>query len=81
MKHENSSDNETFFLNLDIESLNKIFSIIFNDKRNSFPFSVVNIPSRLFYCSLKPEFVRIARTTTKLENFKSSFAKMIYRTM
>jgi len=64
------------FLNLDITILEGEFVYKLFDKRDAFPFSIVrmpfidsNIPESIFYSALVGEFLRIARSTLKLEDF------------
>ena len=64
------------FLNLDITILEGEFVYKLFDKRDAFPFSIVrmpfidsNIPQSIFYSALVGEFLRIARSTLKLDDF------------
>ena len=64
------------FLNLDITILGGEFVYKLFDKRDAFPFSIVrmpfidsNIPESIFYSALVGEFLRIARSTLKLDDF------------
>ena len=66
------------FINFDIKTVNENFFWSLYDKRN-FPFSIVRIPylcnimpSKIFCTSLRVEILRI-------EKFKSSCAKIIFR--
>ena len=86
LKCEKSSEKQASFL--DFDNVNKNFSLRFSDKRESFSFSIVRMPylpnnmlSKIFNASLEPKFFRIARTTTKLERFKSLCAKITSRMM
>ena len=84
LKYENSSDNEASFLDVDIKIVYKVFFDLC-DKRDSFSFSIVrtpylcsNIPSKVFYASLRAKILRTGRTTAEREKFKLSCAKIIY---
>ena len=55
------------------------------DNRDSFPFSILrmrylrgNMPSKIFYSSLWATIIRISRTATEIQNFKSPGAKTIF---
>ena len=86
LKCEKSSEKQASFL--DFDNVNKNFSLRFSDKKESFSFSIVRMPylpnnmlSKIFNASPEPKFFRIARTTTKLEKFKSLCAKITSRMM
>ena len=65
------------FLNLQIDIDRGVFVYKLFDKRDAFPFSIVrmpfrdsNIPESIFYSALVGEFLRIARSTLLLDDFK-----------
>ena len=71
-----STGNKATFLNLDIEIENGIFRYKLFDKRDEFPFSIVrmpyrqsNMPENIFYATFSGEFLRIGRSTLKVEDF------------
>ena len=75
LKVEHFGDHGTF-LDLDIEIHDHLFVFKLFDKRDEFPFSIVrmpnllsNIPSKIFYNTIKSEILRIARCTLKLTDF------------
>ena len=77
LKLEHSGSHATF-LNLDITIKDGIFIYKLFDKRDAFPFSIVrmphmdsNIPESIFYSALIGEFLRIARSTLLLEDFRN----------
>merc|ERR1712215_370826 len=68
-------DGYATFLDLDIQISDEKFVYKLFDKRDEFPFSVVrrpdkssNIPSYIFYGTILPEIIRIARSTLHLDN-------------
>ena len=74
------------FLNLDIRLVNNQFVYKLYDKRDAFPFFIVrmphmcsNIPSKIFYSALMGEFLRIARSTLKIEDFIPKASDLILR--
>ena len=82
LKYENSSDNEASFLDADIKIVYKVF---FDLCDKSFSFSIVrtpylcsNMPSKIFYASLRAKILRTGRTTAEREKFKLSCAIYIY---
>ena len=77
LKLEHSGTHASF-LNLDITINEGIFVYKLFDKRDAFPFSIVrmphidsNIPESIFYSALVGEFLRIARSTLLLEDFRN----------
>ena len=75
LKVEHFGDHGTF-LDLDIEIHDHLFVFKLFDKRDEFPFNIVrmpnllsNIPSKIFYNTIKSEMLRIARCTFKLTDF------------
>ena len=81
-----STGNKASFLNLLIEIKDKKFVYRLYDKRDDFPFSIVrmphkdsNIPQNIFYSSLVGEFLRIGRSTLKLEDFIPKAKELIQR--
>ena len=87
LKVEHFGDHATF-LDLDIKIENKTFVYKLYDKRDEFPFSIVrmpnmksNIPSEIFYNTIKSEILRIARCTLKVNEFilrgKDIYQRMI----
>ena len=82
---EHQGDSATF-LNLDVNIANNQFVYKLYDKRDAFPFSIVrmpyhssNIPSKIFYSALVGEFLRIARSTLKVEDFVPKAKTLIAR--
>ena len=74
------------FLNLNIKFTDKNVTLIFYDKRDSFPFSVVQKPylsrnasSKMFYALFGLEILRISRGATDSNSFKSSCQALILR--
>ena len=74
LKLEHSGSHASF-LNLDITILEGEFVYKLFNKRDAFPFSIVrlpfinsNIPESIFYSALVGEFLRIARSTLKLDD-------------
>jgi hypothetical protein len=85
LKVEHSGTHATF-LNLDITINEGIFVYKLFDKRDAFPFSIVrmphinsNIPESIFYSALVGEFLRIARSTLLLDDFKSKAKNLCQR--
>ena len=86
LKLEHSGTHASF-LNLDITINEGIFVYKLFDKRDAFPFSIVrmphmdsNIPESIFYSALVGEFLRIARSTLLLDDFKGK-AKVLCQRM
>ena len=85
LKIENQGTSASFLcLHINIE--NGIFVYKLYDKRDDFPFSIVrmpykssNIPSKIFYSSLVGEFLRIARSTSRLIDFIPKANTLIVR--
>ena len=84
---EHSGSHATF-LNLDITIKDGIFIYKLFDKRDAFPFSIVrmphmdsNIPESIFYSALIGEFLRIARSTLLLEDFRNKARELCQRMM
>ena len=85
LKLEHSGTHASF-LNLDITISEGIFVYKLFDKRDAFPFSIVrmphidsNIPESIFYSALVGEFLRIARSTLLLEDFKGKAKDLCQR--
>ena len=85
LKLEHSGTHASF-LNLDITINEGIFVYKLFDKRDAFPFSIVrmphldsNIPESIFYSALIGEFLRIARSTLLLEDFKGKAQNLCQR--
>ena len=77
LKVEHSGTHASF-LSLDITIIEDMFVYKLFDKRDDFPFSIVrmphidsNIPESIFYSAFVGEFLRIARSTLLLGDFKS----------
>ena len=92
LKRDSRSNTQASFLGYDIKNVNWKFSLTLYHKRDFFPLSIIgissprsNMPSNIFCTSrgagiLKIAAVlRIAGTTTELEKFKSSCAKIVFR--
>ncbi|CAL4253290.1 unnamed protein product, partial [Meganyctiphanes norvegica] len=74
LKCENSGNHATF-MDLDIKISGDEFIYKLYDKRDEFPFFVVrmpdrrsNIPSYIFYGTIRSEIIRIARSTLLLDD-------------
>ena len=85
LKLEHSGTHASF-LNLDITINEGIFVYKLFDKRDAFPFSIVrmphidsNIPESIFYSALVGEFLRIARSTSRLDDFKDKAKELCQR--
>ena len=85
LKCEHSGDHATF-LDLDIKIDGDKFVYKLFDKRDEFPFFVVrmpdrrsNIPSYIFYGTIRSEIIRIARSTLLLEDFVPKIAALFKR--
>ena len=85
LKVEHSGTHASF-LSLDITIIEDIFVYKLFDKRDDFPFSIVrmphidsNIPESIFYSALVGEFLRIARSTLLLGDFKSKARTLCQR--
>ena len=75
LKCEHSGNHATF-LDLDIKIIGDKFVYKLYDKRDEFPFFIVrmpdrrsNIPSYIFYGTIRSEIIRLARSTLLLEDF------------
>ena len=75
LKCEHSGNHATF-LDLDIRIEDGMFIYKLYDKRDGFPFHIVwmpnhesNIPSYIFYGTILSEYLRIARSTLRFEDF------------
>ena len=73
-------------MNLDITIKEGTFEYELFDKRDSFPFSTVriphiesNIPQNIFYSAVKGEFLRTARSTLCLRDFKPKTKELLER--
>ena len=78
--------NSASFLHLDIRIEENQFVYKLYDKRDAFPSSIVrmpylssNIPKNIFYSALIGEFLRIARATLHLTDFKPKANDLITR--
>ena len=85
LKQEHSGEHADF-LCLDIRKEDNIFVYKLYDKRDAFPFSIVrmphitsNIPQSIFYSALVGEFLRIARSTLKFNDFTPKAKNLIER--
>ena len=85
LKVEHSGTHATF-LNLDISIEEGVFVYKLFDKRDAFPFYIVrmphmcsNIPQQIFYSSLVGEFLRIAMSTLRIEDFLPKAKDLILR--
>ena len=85
LKLEHSGSHASF-LNLDITIIEDRFVYKLFDKRDDFPFAIVrmphidsNIPESIFYSALVGEFLRIARSTLLLDDFKSKAKELCQR--
>ena len=85
LKVEHSGDHATF-LCIDVTIENKKFIYKLYDKRDDFPFSIVrmphmssNIPSTIVYSALVGEFLRIGRSTLKLQHFTPKAEELLDR--
>ena len=87
LKLEHSGSHATF-LNLDFTIKDGIFIYKLFEKRDAFPFSIIrmphmdsNIPESIFYSALVGEFLRIARSTLLLEDFRNKARELCQRMM
>ena len=85
LKQEHSGEHADF-LCLDIQKEDNIFVYKLYDKRDAFPFNIVrmpyitsNIPQSIFYSALVGEFLRIARSTLKFNDFTPKAKNLIER--
>ena len=85
LKEEHAGYSGTF-LHLDIRVEENQFVYKLYDKRDAFPFSIVrmpylssNIPKKIFYSALIGEFLRIARATLYLSDFKPKAKDLVTR--
>ena len=85
LKVEHSGTHASF-LSLDITIIEDMFVYKLFDKRDDFPFSIVrmpyidsNIPESIFYSAFVGEFLRIARSTLLLDDFKSKAKHLCQR--
>ena len=76
------------FLDIDISINDGLFVYKQYDKRDSFPFDIVrmpfrssNIPSSIFYSSILSEFLRLARTTLRFDDFFPRVKTLVNRMM
>ena len=84
LKKENNGYMNASFLDLEINIMNKKFSLKLYDKRDDFGFSIVrmphasnNMPSTIFFSSFCSEMLRIGRCTTGQEDFKQSSGQLM----
>ena len=87
MKCEHQGLHATF-LDIDISINDGLFVYKQYDKRDSFPFDIVrmpfrssNIPSSIFYSSILSEFLRLARTTLRFDDFFPRVKTLVNRMM
>ena len=85
LKCEHEGSHATF-LELDISIVDGIYVYKLYDKRDNFPFFIVrmpdyngNIPAHVFYGSVMSEFLRIARSTKRYEDFLPVAEKLFNR--
>ena len=85
LKKEHGGE-QVSFLDLDITSSNKQFSISLYDKRDAFPFKIVrmpyyssNMPSNIFYSCVGSEILRIGRATSHVNDFLKSSNSLLIR--
>ena len=85
LKVEHSGTHASF-LSLDITIIEDMFVYKLFDKRDDFPFSIVrmphidsNIPESIFYSAFVGEFLRIARSTLLLGDFKNKAKSLCQR--
>ena len=76
---QNANTSYASFLDLSIRIQNGKFDTCLFDKRDNFPFNIVrmpfsssNMPSKIFYSTIGAEILRIARATTKTDDFITS---------
>ena len=74
------------FLDIDISINDDIFVYKQFDKRDSFPFDIVrmphkdsNIPSNIFYSTILSEYLRMARTTLRFDDFLPRVISLVRR--
>ena len=85
LKCEHTGNHATF-LDLDIIIEDGIFVYKLFDKRDDFPFHIVrmpdrgsNIPSYIFYGTVLSEYLRIARSTLRLNDFLPRVSNLVVR--
>ena len=78
--------NHATFLDLDITIEDGVFVYKLFDKRDDFPFHIVrmpdrgsNIPSYIFYGTVLSEYLRIARSTLRLNDFIPRVSSLVVR--
>ena len=84
---QNENHRRFFFLDLGIKTgNNKTFYINLYDKQDGFLFSIVRIPylccnisSTIFYSERRAEILRIARTTSTCNEFRTSSKPLVNR--
>ena len=80
---ENTDKHETSFLDLNIKIKDGKFQFGLFDKRDSFPFSIVrmpsNVPSSIVYSAIGAESLRIARASNNSESFSTAIKPLIAR--
>ena len=79
LNKENDINTEGCFVDLSIKIEDNRFFIRLSDKRDDFPFSIVrmpylrrNISCDIFYSAFGAEILRIARTTSTCNEFRTS---------
>ena len=78
--------NQATFLDLDIKIIDNKFTYKLFDKRDNFPFHIVrmphiksNIPKYVFYGSILSEYLRIARSTLEIQDFRKKIEHLYWR--
>ena len=86
LKKENKSNPCASFLDLYIYIENGEFHIRLFDKLDNFGFDIVrmpfycsNVPSKMFYGSIRAEFLRISRETSKIEDVTHNCKQLLSR--
>ena len=72
LKVENQNTQNASHLDLYLEINDGIFNSKLYDKREAFTFSVVRMPSKMFYSTINAEVLRICRATSNFSDFVES---------
>ena len=87
LKREIITSSNALFLDLPVTTENKKFKTKLSDKWDAFPFSIVlvphldsNIPSNIFYTSIRPEILGVHKTALDVNTF-ITLAKLFLKRM
>ena len=86
LKKENNNNSCASFLDIYIYAENGEFHTKLFDKQDNFGFDIVrmpfycsNVPSKMFYGSIETEFLKISRTTSKIEDISRTCKQLLGR--